>query len=375
MMKQKVLAKDLFSINSVLFELTCLRRWSEVLVEAGKYTELCKQALNSMIAYIWAIEATHEGYHIDFTLFPKISISRAYTKSYQCDIPEVNLDRIFHLGHVSKESFDEMIKSQISKVTSENFRQHLVFNPTSLEARIYRAATKLATLLELQEIQNGISKRAYSKKYNQLQADLKVFSDLPGYNQMVSHNYMEIFNDFSQLRNRIRWAKHPNIIKCSVLGHHFDTAVFAYLMSLELKPNDEKLATQYFFMGIFHDLPEKWTGDMPSPIKDAIPGLREATEDFENEVMETNVYSLLPDYQVEAIRSVMLEDKANVAMKKLVKKSDYFSAYVECWRELDSGSRHKYYVSVLENDYNNKEKLPQNFRFLTEELYGVLFYR
>ena len=192
---------------------------------------------------------------------------------------------------------------------------------------------------------------------------------------MCSEIYLEIFRDFSQLRNRIRWAKHPNIIKCSVLGHHFDVAIFSYLMSLEVKPYDEALATRYFFMGIFHDFPEKWTGDMPSPIKDSIKGLREATEEFENEVMEQNVYSHLPYYQEAALRDVMLEDKNNAQLKKFSKISDNFSAFVECWRELDAGSRHQYYVTVLEKDYKNKEKLPDNFRLLTEKLYGVLYCR
>lgn len=374
-MKQKVYAKDLFSINNVLYELTCLRRWSEVLVEAGKYTELAKQALNSMIAYVWAMEAIHVGVHVDLTVFPKISISRAYTKSYQCDVPEINLDRIFQLGNVSKESFADMIQSQISKVTSENFRKHINFDSNSLEAKIYRGATKVATLLELEEIKNGISAKEYHKKHQQLENDIKSYCSLPGYRQMCSEIYLEIFRDFSQLRNRIRWAKHPNIIKCSVLGHHFDVAIFSYLMSLEVKPYDEALATRYFFMGIFHDFPEKWTGDMPSPIKDSIKGLREATEEFENEVMEQNVYSHLPYYQEAALRDVMLEDKNNAQLKKFSKISDNFSAFVECWRELDAGSRHQYYVTVLEKDYKNKEKLPDNFRLLTEKLYGVLYCR
>ena len=114
---------------------------------------------------------------------------------------------------------------------------------------------------------------------------------------------------------------------------------------------------------------------MPSPIKDKIKGLREATEEFENLVMEENVYSHLPGYQVKEIRKVMLEDEMNAHLKKFLKKSDNFSAFIECWREVDSGSRHRYYIQVMDKSYNDKEKLPELFRLLMEKLYGNLFYR
>ena len=371
-MKQKFLADDLQSINSMLYELTCLRRWSEVLVDAGKYTQLAKQAFNCMIAYVWSVEASHDGAKIDFSIYPKVAISRGFVKSYQCDIPEYNFQRIFELGRVSKSDFAKEMQEKISETTSHNFNSTITFEADSLEARIYKGATKLATLIELEEIRNGISAKEYQMKHQKLSKDFESFSDLPAYGKVISENYMEIFHDYSQLRNRIRWAKHPNIVNCSVLGHHFDVAVFAYLMSLEVKPSDEAMAARYFFMGIFHDFPEKWTGDIPSPIKDSIQGLREATEVFENEVIEENVYPLFPSYQEAAMREVMLEDENNASLKKFLKKSDYFSAFIECWRELDAGSRHMYYLNVLKNYYQQKEKLPANFRLLTEYLYGLV---
>jgi 5'-deoxynucleotidase YfbR-like HD superfamily hydrolase len=287
----------------------------------------------------------------------------------QCDVSESNLEIIFKLGNVSKASFTEMIWADVERNTSKDFFQHLQVDPECLEARIYRAATKVSTLLELKDIRNLIAEKDYLTKKKQLNAVLKEFSDLPCYEQIMSDPYQEIFRNFSKLRNRIRWAKHPNIVQCSVLGHMFDVACFAYLMSMEVAPYNEALATQYFFMGIFHDFPECWTGDMPSPIKDALPGLRKATEEYENMVMEENVYSHLPLHMASAIRSVMLETDENAQYKAFLKKSDNFSAYVECWREIDAGSHHSYYKNVIRDDYHKKEALPHNFRRLMEELH------
>lgn len=368
-MKNIITDKDLKAVNNMLFELLCLRRWSEVTVTNGKFTEQSKQALNCMITYFWAQEIKHTGIPVDFTKFPKLALFRGFTKTMQCDVSETSLEIIFKLGNVSKSSFTDMIWSEVEHKTSKSFFQHIHVDSNCLEARIYRAATKVSTLLELKEIRPLIAEKDYLLKKGQLEDVLKEFSDLPCYEQIMSASYQEIFRNFSKLRNRIRWAKHPNTVQCSVLGHMFDVACFAYLMSLEVKPNDEDLATLYFFMGIFHDFPEAWTGDMPSPIKDALPGLRKATEEYENMVMEENVYSHLPDYMATAVRKVMLEDEGNIQFKTFLKKSDNFSAFVECWREIDAGSHHDYYEAVVRNDYRKKETLPHNFRLLLEHLY------
>lgn len=370
-MKQIVTLKDLHAVNGMLFELLCLRRWSEVTVTNGKFTEISKQALNCMISYFWATEISHTGVEVDFTKFPKLALLRGFTKTLQCDISEANLDIIFHLGNVSKASFNEMIWGEVSKKTSKAFFEQLEVDSGCLEARIYRAATKVSTLLELKEIRGLIAEKDYLLKEEQLLVAVDKFSDLPCFDIIMSDAYQEIFRNFSKLRNRIRWAKHPNIVQCSVLGHMFDVAVLAYLMSLEVNPSNENLATQYFFMGIFHDFPECWTGDMPSPIKDSLPGLRKATEEFENSVMEQHVYSHLPPHMAEAIRSVMLEDEENVHYKVFLKKSDNFSAFIECWREIDAGSHHYYYRNVVNSDYKKKENLPQHFRMLMEDLYNA----
>lgn len=355
---------DLQAVTWMHLGILCLPRWSEFLYTPGKYTELGKQALNCAIAFFWATEISHSGVEVDFTQFPKLALSRGFTKTIQCDIPEANLSCILKQAGISEDCFRIAVIEKVENHISHDFSTYLHVNPESLESRIYRAATKVATLLELRGIRKLVDERDYDVKEAQVLEALAGYSTLPCYEQIMSAQYQEIFRNFLKLQNRIRWAKHPKNVTCSVLGHHFDTAVFAYLMSLEAKPGNEDLATRYFFMGIFHDFPEAWTGDMPSPVKDSIPGLRKATEAFENRVMEENVYSHLPSHMANALRAVMLEDECNVHMKAFLKKSDNLSAYVECWRELKAGSRHNYYKDVIRRDYYKRKKLPRSFRKL-----------
>lgn len=365
---QNIITPDVLdAVNIMSYELQCLGRWSEV--TNGHHKELSKQGLNCMIAYIWATEIAHSGIKIDFSKFPKIALFRSFTKTALCDVIEDNLDIILMLNHTPKSKFIETITSNAGKNHIDDFIHFLQVEPDCLEVQIYQAATKIATWIELHEIRNLIDKKDFRIKRKQIKKSLRSFSELPCYRKINHRPYKELFRNFSKLRNRIRWAKHPTKVKNSVLGHMFDVACYAYLMCLEENPNNQDLATQYFFMGAFHDLPECWTGDMPSPIKDSIPGLRRATEDFENQVMEKHVYSLLPNYMETAIRAVMLEDKDNVKYKAFVKKADNLSAYVECWREIDAGSNHYYYRNVIKSDYHKKDNLPTNFCKLMEKLH------
>lgn len=374
-MKRKLKSKPLINsqnleaVNSVHSALINLRRWSEVAVSSGNYTELAKQAFNSALAYFWAREIDHTGVKVDFTKFPKIALFRGFIKTLQCDIREDMLTTILELGCITPEKFRNTILDKFSGNLTTEFLSFIQVDSNCLESRIYQAATKLATLIELEELRGSIAaEKDYLHKKEEIEKDLIKFSDLPGYEMLISPKYLDIFHSLSKLRNRIRWAKHPNIVSCSVLGHLFDVAIFSYLMALEVEPYNEELATRYFFMGIFHDFPETFTGDMPSPIKDALPGLRQATEKFENQAMEENVYSKLSRHMATALRAVMLEDEANAHFKAFLKLADHLSAYVECWRELDAGSHHAYYKNVIQDDYYKRKKLPRSFRKLMTKM-------
>lgn len=355
-------------LNQLLFELDCLNRWSSHITK-GLYNELGKLALNCSIAYIWATFAVESGFEVDFSRFPKLAIYRAYQKSVHCDIAELRLDEICKYG-VSREQIEEHSKFTIKTRTNEEFANFVDVDTNCIEYRIYKAATCVGTLTELLSLRKTIEDDDFLRTKGEILESLHPYRDLPHFCEMLSDTYMKIFNSFSKLRSRIRWAMRPNIIKSSVLSHSFDTAVFAYMMSLENNPSDIAIATQAFFAGIFHDFPETWTGDMPSPIKNAITGLRKATEDYELEVLEKNFYSKLPEYQIQAIKLVMLEELEFSDLKHLIKQADYFSADVECWRHIIAGTNCSYYFNVIFRDYEQKYKFNSCFAHMMDFING-----
>lgn len=340
--------KNLKAINEVFKRLNNLRRWTDFITE-GKYDEISKQALNCVVTFVLATEAEAQGTEIQWERFPKIALYRAFQKAYvNYDTPEYILKEICDLGGVKfEQAFGEVTEATITELADEKFASWVKDGCGTIEERIYKAATRIATLLELKELQRHIN-GYYSAKYEEVVKGMNKFEDIPGFSILsdTQSECFKVFRAISKLRNQNRWAAYSYLVDCSVLGHLFDTAIFAYLMALE-KGESEKVATKCFFMGIFHDVPEAFTRDIPSPIKDKIPGFRDLTEKYELQMMEKYVYPKVSDAVASALKGIMFEDADNAKFKKLMKGADYMSAVSEIWRQLKAGTRDNDFFDAL----------------------------
>lgn len=349
----KITLQHWSATNEVMTKLNMLKRWTDI-TSQKKYNELAKQALNCIITYILAKRAEHEGKKINYEKFPKIALGRAFAKVYvYFDTPEHKIDEICQMSGIKKEAFNHATTEIIASKTDTAFADFLAETKGEYEARIYKAATKIATYIELLE-HREISDNT---KFQEIERSLMQFRDIPGVEEYSNRNseVFKMFQDISNLRNQTRWSTLCYNVECSVLGHLFDTGIFAYLMAMAMSDEekaecDEDFASRLFFMGIWHDVAEEWTKDIPSPIKDKIKGFREATANYEIEQIKKHVYAVLPEYMVPELKKVMLEEKNNEAYKVLLKEADYLSADSECYRNLLSGSRDPEFVHVIQRE-------------------------
>lgn len=347
MKKQNVITlQNVVATNEVFSKLNNLRRWTDFTTQS-KYNELAKQAFNCLIAYLLAKCAEENGKTVCFSHFPRIAIGRAFAKVYvYFDTPEHKIQEMCDMSGISKKDFDDVSVEIITEKTNSDFADFIAKGIGEYEVRIYKAATKIATYVELLEHQATVQNM---EKVGEVYASLQEYMDIPGVKEFADtkSEFWKILRKLSDLRNQNRWATSSYNVECSVLGHLFDTGVFAYLFALAENDFDEEHATRMFFMGIFHDVAETWTKDIPSPIKNRIPGFRAATEAYELKVMEQNVYTKVPHYLEKAIKEVMMEDEANASFKKKLKEADYLSADSECHRNLLSGTRDSYFAEAI----------------------------
>lgn len=351
--------ENLQAVNEVFKRLNILRRWTSITTD-DKYNELAKQALNCITAFMLASEYEKQGNIVNWERFPKIAIYRAFQKVYvYFDTPEHLIDEICNLGNINRDCFNMATKEIIQELTNDEFSDFISEGIGTTEMEIYRAATKIATLIELEENSPLMKNNGeYRDKYSEIENSLRNFSHISGVSDF-SDPTGEIFKlllKISKLRNQNRWAVQPYTINCSVLGHLFDTGVLAYFIGLEHFEWNEKISTKMFFMGIFHDLAEVWTSDVPSPIKDRISGFRAATEKYESMVLNKNLYSRVPEFLAAKLRSVMFEEEANSSFHSIMKSADYLSADSECWRQYISGSRDPYFLESAIMGFDKKLK-------------------
>lgn len=349
----KINLENLKAANEVFRRLNNLHRWTSVITD-DKYNELAKQALNCVTAYMLASFAEQRGNIVHWERFPKIALYRAFQKVYvYFDTGEHIINEICRIGNINKDAFNKATTEIIEELTTEEFSDFLSEGIGTYEMKIYRAATKIATLIELEEIAPVMNNpKEYREKSDEIRRSIERLSDVPGVEEFSDPNgeLFKLLLKISKLRNQNRWAVQSYLVNCSVLGHLFDTGVFAYFIGLEQFEGNEKTATKMFHMGIFHDLAEVWTSDVPSPIKDRIPGFRPATEEYEAAMLDRFFYQTLTNYFLsnfmsEKVRSVMFEEEGNSSFHSLMKAADYLSADSECWRQYIAGSRDPYFYN------------------------------
>ena len=235
-------------------------------------------------------------------------------------------------------------------MTSFELFEHISGLEHTFEMQIYKAATAIATYIEAIEIKPLISEEQHTQIMERQIKRLNKYKDFPIVRDILSgtpNDMFNLFKEFSRLRNRIRWVKRAPLRNYSVLGHSYDVAVINYLFCLNDNPNDIERAEKGFYVGLFHDLAENWTGDMPSPVKNEVPGLRAKTEEIEIKVLNSFVFPSLPDWLVPKFKEIMLELIPNRNLRDFYKIADDFAATVEAATQLMIGSTDTYFANVV----------------------------
>ena len=143
------------------------------------------------------------------------------------------------------------------------------------------------------------------------------------------------FAYLSRLRYISRWGLMRNSEPENVQEHSYMTAVLAHALAAirrdvfggEADPDAAAAAA------LFHDAPEVFTGDMPTPVKYFDPVLRSAYGKVEQAASDRLLNSL-----PEPLRPVYGPMVREEQERELVKAADKLSAYLKCVTELHAGN-------------------------------------
>lgn len=141
----------------------------------------------------------------------------------------------------------------------------------------------------------------------------------------------------SRMKNIDRWALMRNSDRENVQEHSHMVAVIAHALAVIRRDVFHQSADPgaCAAAALFHDAPEIFTGDMPTPVKYHNPEIVAAYKQVET-LAAQKLLSALPAEMQKAYAPLMTpEDPVTVS---LLKAADKLSAYIKCLEELKTGN-------------------------------------
>ncbi|SEV92089.1 5'-deoxynucleotidase [[Clostridium] fimetarium] len=147
-----------------------------------------------------------------------------------------------------------------------------------------------------------------------------------------------------------RWGLMRNTKNENICEHSLEVAFIAHALGIinNQEFNGNINAERLAILGMYHDVTEIVTGDMPTPVKYYNPIIRNAYKEVEN-VAKDALLSGLPEKMRKEYDSVLMESAAEEDLWKYVKAADKISALVKCIEEKRMGNTdfEKAEISIL----------------------------
>ena len=161
----------------------------------------------------------------------------------------------------------------------------------------------------------------------------------------------------SRMKYINRWALMRNTSHEDLSQHSEGVAAIAHALAVikNLRFGGNLNAERAAFLGLYHDMTEIITGDMPTPVKYHSETLRSAYAQVEDLAGE-KLLSMLPDDMKEYYESAFFKKAQDEYLWVLVKAADKISALIKCIEERNAGNKEfdKAYESTLTSIKNMK---------------------
>ena len=171
----------------------------------------------------------------------------------------------------------------------------------------------------------------------------------------------------SRMKYINRWALMRNTATENISQHSNDVAAIAHALAVmkNLRFGGKLNAERAAFLGLYHDMPEIITGDMPTPVKYHSAQMRSEFLKVEEMACE-KLLSMLPEDMRAYYESAFFPKEEDEYLWRLVKAADKISALIKCIEEKNAGNRE------FEKAFQSTEKairamgLPEADAFLEE---------
>ncbi len=143
----------------------------------------------------------------------------------------------------------------------------------------------------------------------------------------------------SRMKYINRWGLMRNTRNENLCEHSLEVAFIAHALGIinNVEFNGEIPAERLAILGMYHDVTEIITGDMPTPVKYYSPVIRGAYKEVET-VARDELLSSLPDDISSRYSTLLLETEEEAELWRYVKAADKLSALIKCIEEEQMGN-------------------------------------
>lgn len=152
----------------------------------------------------------------------------------------------------------------------------------------------------------------------------------------MSHHFFALY---SRMKYINRWALMRNTQSENLSQHSCDVSAIAHCLATikNIRFGGKLNAERAAFLGLYHDMPEIITGDMPTPVKYHSKQLRSEFQAVEDSACRTLI-AMLPEDLQECYTDVFFHKEEDEYLWKLVKAADKISALIKCIEEEKAGN-------------------------------------
>ena len=182
----------------------------------------------------------------------------------------------------------------------------------------------------------------------------------------MEHRNGDFYALLFQMKNIVRWGLMYNTRAENLSEHSMECAILAHALALI---GNREFGKKYdplrlLAAGLFHDMNEVLTGDLPTPVKYYNESIKNSYKEIERISGEKMLSLLSEDVAAEyrALLSLSPEEE------KIVKGADKLCAYIKCLQELGRGNREFSSAKAYNEASLQKMGVPEVEYFLENEL-------
>ncbi|MBQ7597495.1 MAG: 5'-deoxynucleotidase [Clostridia bacterium] len=168
-----------------------------------------------------------------------------------------------------------------------------------------------------------------------------------------------------------RWALMRSSQTENLSEHCNDVAAIAHAIAVlkNVRFGGNVNAERAAVLGLYHDMPEILTGDMPTPVKYHSAALRSAFAEVERAACE-RLLSMLPEDLRPVYNSYFFPQPQDAELWKIVKAADKISALLKCVEEEKAGNGEFRSALTSTRSAIDAMQLPEANAFLDDFLAG-----